>query len=315
MDGDQSGPAPGYAGAMTGPGGAAAIRVAACQLSLAVGEVTANRAAARDAVHAAADAGAAVVVLPELTPSGYVFESPAEARSLAEPADGPTVTEWQRLAAGRGLTIVGGFCEAGPGGDLLNSAVIVDGSGTRAVYRKAHLWDAEQEVFAPGRAAPPVVGTPWGRLAVMVCYDLEFPEWVRAAALAGADLLAAPTNWPAEPVPPGERPVMVVNVQAAAAVNRIFIAAADRCGTERGVAWVGGSVIAGPDGYPLAGPVAADQPRILTADCDLSRARDKANSPRNNVHADRRTELYGPALSGSVLSSPQPGEVTSAAPA
>jgi predicted amidohydrolase len=65
---------------MTGPGGAAAIRVAACQLSLAVGEVTANRAAARDAVHAAADAGAAVVVLPELTPSGYVFESAAEAR-------------------------------------------------------------------------------------------------------------------------------------------------------------------------------------------------------------------------------------------
>ena len=315
MDGDHGGPAPGYADAMTGPGGAAAIRVAACQLSLAVGEVTANRAAARDAVHAAADAGAAVVVLPELTPSGYVFESPAEARSLAEPADGPTVTEWQRLAAGRALTIVGGFCEAGPGGELLNSAVIVDGSGTRAVYRKAHLWDAEQEVFAPGRAAPPVVGTPWGRLAVMVCYDLEFPEWVRAAALAGADLLAAPTNWPAEPVPPGERPVMVVNVQAAAAVNRIFIAAADRCGTERGVAWVGGSVIAGPEGYPLAGPVAADQPRILTADCYLSRARDKANSPRNNVHADRRTELYGPVLAGSVLSGPQPGEVTSAAPA
>ena len=54
----------GHAGAMTGPGGAAAIRVAACQLSLAVGEVTANRAAAASAVHAAADAGAAVVVLP-----------------------------------------------------------------------------------------------------------------------------------------------------------------------------------------------------------------------------------------------------------
>jgi cation transport ATPase len=95
----------------------------------------------------------------------------------------------------------------------------------------------------------------------------------------------------------------------------MFIAAADRCGTERGVAWVGGSVIAGPDGYPLAGPVAADQARILIAGCDLSLARDKANSPRNNVHADRRTELYGPVLSSPVLSSPQPGEVTSAAPA
>ena len=87
--------------------------------------------------------------------------------------------------------------------------------------------------------------------------------------------------------------MVVLNVQAAASVNRMFIAAADRCGTERGVAWTGGAVIAGPDGYPLAGPACADEPAVLLADCDLRLARSKANGPRNDVHADRRPARYG----------------------
>jgi len=268
------------------------VRVAACQLSLRVGETAGNRAAARDAIDAAAGRGAQVVVLPELVSSGYVFADAAEARSLAEPADGPTVSEWQRLAARHDLVIVGGFAELGDSGQVLNSAAIVDGSGTRAIYRKVHLWHAEPDVFTPGDGDPPVVDTAYGRIGVMVCYDAEFPEWVRKPALAGADLLALSTNWPAEPTPDGERPMVVLNVQAAASANRIFIAAADRCGTERGVPWVGGTTIAGVDGYPLAGPVCADEPAVLVADCDLRLARSKANGPRNNVHADRRPALY-----------------------
>jgi 5-aminopentanamidase len=81
-------------------------------------------------------------------------------------------------------------------------------------------------------------------------------------------------------------------VQANASVNRMFIAAADRCGTERGTEWIGGSVIVSVDGYPLAGPVCADRPEVLTADCDLSDACDKALSPGNDVFADRRPDLY-----------------------
>jgi predicted amidohydrolase len=59
------------------------------------------------------------------------------------------------------------------------------------------------------------------------------------------------------------------------------------------VTWTGGSVIAAPDGYPLAGPACADEPALLLADCDLQLARSKANSPRNDVHADRRPAIYG----------------------
>jgi 5-aminopentanamidase len=269
------------------------VRVAACQVSLHVGEVAQNRHTALAAIWAAAAAGASVVILPELAQSGYVFDSPAEARAAAEPADGPTVTGWAAAAADRGLVIIGGFAELGADGLLYNSAVLIDPGGPRAVYRKAHLWDAESDFFAPGTQPPPVVDTAFGKIGMMICYDAEFPEWVRHPALAGADLLAVPTNWPAEPVPPGERPNVVVNVQGAAFANRMFVAAACRVGAERGVSWFGGSLIAGPDGYPLAGPAGAQEPELVVADCDLARARDKATSARNDPHRDRRPALYG----------------------
>jgi 5-aminopentanamidase len=272
--------------------------IAVAQLAPVIGELDANRRAAAAVVAEAAAAGARLIVLPELCDSGYVFESAAEARGLAAGAgDSPTLRQWQELAAAHRLAIVGGFCERAGDGQLYNSAALVDESGVRAVYRKAHLWDREKLVFTPGNEPSPVVGLPFGRVAMAVCYDLEFPEWARLPALDGADLIAAPVNWPAAPRPAAERPAEVVKAQADAATGGVFVAIADRCGTERGVDWIGGTVIIGPDGYPVAGPVLADRPAVLTADCDLARARDKRVSDHNDLLADRRPELYWPVTS------------------
>jgi 5-aminopentanamidase len=272
--------------------------IAACQLRLAVGQVVRNRARARRAIEQAAAGGAELIVLPELTPSGYVFRDAVEASSFAETPDGPTVREWRALSRRLGVVIIGGFCEHGPSDTLFNSAAIVERGQLLATYRKAHLWDEETLIFTAGDQPPPVVDTSVGRVGTMICYDLEFPEWTRLAALAGADLLAAPTNWPLAPRPGGERPMEVIRVQAAASVNRMFIVAADRCGEERSVAWVGGSVIVDPDGFPLAGPVAVDEERNLYADVDLGQARDKKISKHNDVLADRRPDLYHAANRG-----------------
>lgn len=267
--------------------------IAVAQFAPVIGDPGVNRRAAADAVAEAAVAGAALVVLPELCDSGYVFRDAMEARGLATPADdSPTLRQWQELAAAHATVIVGGFCELGGDGALYNSAALVDASGTRAVYRKVHLWDREKLVFTVGSTTPPVVNLPFGRVAMAICYDLEFPEWVRLPALDGADLLAVPVNWPTAPRLPGERPAEVVKAQADAATNGVFVAVADRCGTERGVEWIGGTVIVGPDGYPVAGPVFADRPAVLIADCDLARARDKRISDHNDLLADRRPALY-----------------------
>jgi predicted amidohydrolase/dienelactone hydrolase len=274
--------------------------IAVAQLAIAIGEPDANRKAGAAAVAEAAAAGARLVVLPELCDSGYVFgndadRASAEATALASPADDSvTLRQWHALAAEHELVIVGGFCERSADGRLFNSAALVDTSGTRAVYRKTHLWDKEKLVFTPGDAPPPVIDTAIGRVGVMICYDLEFPEWVRLAALNGADLLAAPVNWPAATRPAGERPAEVIKAQAAAATNGIFVAVADRCQDERGVSWISGSLIVGPDGFPLAGPVLQDRPAVLTAACELPKARDKSLDGDNDLLADRRPALYTP---------------------
>jgi 5-aminopentanamidase len=270
-----------------------AIVVSCCQVAPALGDPAANRELAADAISGAAAQGASVVVLPELVSSGYVFDSRADAKASAEAADGETITLWARLAADHGVVIVGGFCETTAAGELFNSAALVDPGGLRGVYRKAHLWDKERLLFTPGSTAPPVIPTLFGRIAVMICYDLEFPEWVRLPALDGAQLLCAPVNWPAFPRPDGERPAEIVRVQSGAAVNRMFIAACDRTGEERGVEWVGGSVIVDADGWPLACAAPAAGPTIISAECRLDDALDKAISPISNVHTDRRPELYG----------------------
>ena len=268
------------------------IVVACCQLSLVVGDADGNRAKVRSAISDAARAGARVVVLPELANTGYMFADIDELRAAAEPLNGPTVTEWANLAAQHGLIIVGGFAELGDGGLVYNSAVLVDASGVRTRYRKAHLWNREKDnLFTPGSDLPPVVNTAVGRIGVMICYDLEFPEWVRTVALDGAELLCAPVNWPLYPAPNGERPTEIVKIQAGATANRMFIAAAARVGHERGQAWLGGSVIVDADGFPLT-EIQLDTETIVLATINLADARDKAISERNNVQTDRRPELY-----------------------
>jgi predicted amidohydrolase len=239
--------------------------VACCQLTPVLGDPAANRELTADAITDAAGRGAGVVVLPELVSSGYVFRSRPEAQASAETADGPTLALWSRLAARHEIVIVGGFCEIADG-VLFNSAALVDPGGLRWVYRKAHLWDAEPRWFTPGSAPPPVIPTRFGRIAVMICYDLEFPEWVRLPALDGAQLLCAPVNWPAFPRPDGERPAEIVRVQADAAVNRMFVAACDRTGAERGVDWVAGSVIVDADGWLLAEATMTAGPITITAE-------------------------------------------------
>jgi predicted amidohydrolase len=154
------------------------------------------------------------------------------------------------------------------------------------------LWDQEKRIFTPGQVPPPVIQTLLGRIGMVICYDLEFPEWVRLVALQGAQLLCVPTNWPDGGRPAGERPSEVVRVQANAAFNRLFIAASSRCGTERGVPWVGGSVIVDCNGYPVSGPLGPVAPGAVWASLQLSDADNKWISANNHVLNDRRPGLY-----------------------
>jgi predicted amidohydrolase len=265
-------------------------RIAVQQLAPTIGDLDFNAALSLAAIREAAEVGADVVVLPELITSGYLFDSAEEAAAAAIATDHDILRAWAEEAARAGLVVIGGFCERGEDGNTYNSAALLDGGGLRAVYRKLHLWDGEKRLFAPGAEPPPVLDTRVGKVAVVICYDLEFPELTRGVALAGAQLLAVPTNWPLVGRPEGERPPEAVIAMATARVNRMAVACADRLGTERGLVWTGGSSIVGVDGWVAAETRAAG---MIVADLDLDAARDKQLTELAHAFGDRRPELYG----------------------
>ena len=171
-----------------------------------------------------------------------------------------------------------------------NSAAIVDERGVLVVYRKTHLWDREQLIFAAGTEPPPVVETAAGAIGVAICYDAFFPEVMRSLALGGAELIAVPMNSPLSGRRLEPLAIEIVLASAAAHVNRVFVAQADRAGRERGIDWAQASVIADPDGALLTDPRSGAD--LLLAGCELAAARDKSLGERNDVLADRRPELY-----------------------
>ena len=269
------------------PGTDAKVTVACLQLAPQVGELARNVAMASEAIAAARRSGADVIVLPELVTSGYCFDSTDEARSVAIRRDDPVFQRWVGQAGG--AVVVAGFAELGDDDRLYNSAALIDAAGVRAVYRKTHLWDTEQLFFTAGSDPAPVVPTAFGRIAMLVCYDMEFPEMTRSVALRGADLLVVPTNWPFAEKPAGMPAGEVVIAMAAAMANRMPIACCDRGGIERGQRWHEATTILGGDGWPLA---TAGADGVAMAEVDLAATRDKHLSTRNDALGDRRPDVY-----------------------
>lgn len=266
-------------------------RVAVCQYAIDIDDPQGTLDNLRASVAEAAESNPDVIVFPELCTSGYVFRDIAEAQSRAEPVDGPTVQLFRELSVKHHAIVVGGFCERSDGDRPFNSAAVIENGEVLVVYRKTHLWDTEKLIFAAGDDPAPVVGTSVGKIAVMICYDAEFPEMVGSVARRGAQLVIAPSNWPSKSIPPGERSSEVVKAQAFAAVNHVFTLVCDRVGPERDVDWIGASVVCDVEGYPIVGP-AERKPVVLVADLDLDRALAKTVSASNDAFGDRRTGLY-----------------------
>lgn len=263
-------------------------RIACVQLAPVLGDLPGNLAMSTAAVAEAVSAGAQIVVLPELVTSGYMFSDPEEARPAALRAGDAAFDRWATVA-GEAL-VVGGFCELGDDGNLYNTAVVIDGGAVVGYYRKTHLWDREKLLFTPGDRMPAVLATRHGAVAVMVCYDLEFPEVTRAVAVQGAELIVAPVNWPRSARPEGERIGEVITAMSAARTNRVAIAVCDRTGEERGQSWAEGTVIINADGWAVS--ELGSGVGMAVADVDLTDSHNKLLGDYVDVLGDRRLDLY-----------------------
>ena len=276
----------------------APVRIACVQMEPVVGEKDRNVERTLEFIETAAGQGAKLIVLPELCNSGYVFDTREEAFALAEEIpSGPTSLAWAEAAARLGVWIVAGISERA-GEALYNSAVLIGPEGHVGTFRKVHLWNAENLFFEPGDLGFPVFRTPLGRIGMAICYDSWFPETYRLCALQGADIVCVPTNWVPIPGQDESREAMAnILCMAAAHSNSIFVAAADRVGTERGQPFLGESLIVSYTGWPIGGPASRTGEEIIFADANLADARRKRNwNEYNQVLRDRRTDVYGEML-------------------
>ncbi|TFD67721.1 nitrilase-related carbon-nitrogen hydrolase [Cryobacterium ruanii] len=260
-------------------------RVRCHELAPIAGDFLANVAIIEAAILDAQHSGVQLLVLPELATSGYYLTAD-EARACAISADAALFNRWARMLSPDAVIVVG-FVET-DGTALYNSVAVLTEAGPLAVYRKTHLWDSEVDLFLAGTDPAPVVDTPLGKLGILICYDLEFPEMPRNLALRGAEIIAVPTNWPLVPRPNGEHPPEVVQAMAAARASSVAIICCDRSGVERGNEWTQGTAIVGPDGWRRG---LKDENGVLESSVTIG-ARRTQIGPRNNVMTDRRPELY-----------------------
>ena len=274
------------------------MTIACVQMEPIVGRKDDNLRRTVEMIEEAAGNGARLVVLPELCNSGYVFETREEAFSLSEAVPGgPTSEAWMEVASRHDLHIVAGINER-DGDALYNSSVVIGPHGHVGTFRKVHLWNEENLFFEPGNLGFPVFKTPIGRIGTFICYDGWFPESYRLCALQGADIVCIPTNWVPIPGQDKDREAMAnILVMAGAHSNSVFIAAADRVGTERGQPFEGQSVIVSYTGWPIAGPASTDKEEIIYAEANLADARRKRNwNEYNQVLRDRRGDVYDEML-------------------
>ena len=258
------------------------MKIAICQTAGIPGQIGKNLDLMKQSATAAAEGGAELLIFPEMYLSGYNIGKVLN--RLAEPPDGPASQLAAIIARETGIALLYGYPEKSPDG-IFNSALLINSRGElQANCRKTHLYGkAEKQQFLLGDG---LVNTELNgiNVGILICYDVEFPEAVRSLTLAGADLIAVPTAL----MKPFCRIIDIV-IEARAYENQVYVAYANRCGSEGEMQYCGRSTVAGPDGGITA--QAGTGAEILYAEIDRTTISEERKD--NPVLADRRPELYG----------------------
>jgi len=257
------------------------MKVAALQMQPA-GSAAANIAAIARAAKAASQFGAELLVTPEMGVTGYAIWP--DIAALAEPADGNIVNAIKQVSKAEDICIVAGFPERA-GATVYNSAVLVQPDGASTIYRKCHLFGPQEKAaFTPAKSLSEIVTIGGMKAGMVICYDVEFPEFVRSLVLAGAELILAPTALPRNA---SARLVSETVIPSRAFENHVFVVYAGLCGQENGTLYQGGSAIAAPDGAFLARAGATET--LLIADLNPLH---HATLELDPYLQDRRPALY-----------------------
>lgn len=245
--------------------------------------------------------GAKIVCLQELFRTLYFCQTEEYGPfGLSETVPGPTTGVLQAIAAEHEIVIVASLFERRARGLYHNTAAVIDADGSfLGKYRKMHIPDDpgfyEKFYFTPGDLGYRVFKTRYATIGVLICWDQWFPEAARLTALKGAEILFYPTaiGWASSEASTGVRQSQLqawkTMQQSHAIANGVYVAAANRVGTEGNLGFWGNSFISDPSGQVTASADESSE-QILLEDCDLAKiAFYRSHWP---FLRDRRIETY-----------------------
>lgn len=255
------------------------VKSAAIQFNINLGSIEPNLEYVRKELETAAAAGVKLAVLPEMWATGFAYSKLAELSSRT----GSVLAKLAEISLQHGMVIVGSLPEPHES-KVYNTAYVIDCGEIIGKYRKIHLFSLMQEdrYFDAGNSWL-LADTTVGKLGVLICYDLRFPELARRLAVEGADIFVVPGEWP-KPRQEHWRALLL----ARAIENQAFVIAANSCGITGKLDFFGMSMIIDPKGELLA--EGGYEAETLIATLDFGRM----DSWRNQIPCfnDRKPECY-----------------------
>jgi predicted amidohydrolase len=235
------------------------VKIAAVQMHAEPNQGETNTKRAMSMIRQAAEQGAQLIALPELWISGY-YLSREEFDHFGEKPDGKTVPLFQSLAKELNVLLVVPFVEEENGNLYISSALIEKNGELIHTYRKSFLWGREKDIFSHGERKYDVIPTTIGKIGLLICADIEFPETSRILALQGVELIICSSVWS---IPAESR--WDIQLPARALDNTVFVLGVNTtdegsCGKSKFVAPNGNVLIESP----------SDAEHILIADMDTS---------------------------------------------
>jgi predicted amidohydrolase len=241
--------------------------------------------------------GCDLVILPELWPSGFSWDTLGDdARSAAQALGGPRVDALAGAARSAGVWLAAGSVPEATESALYNTALLFTRQGDlHAAHRKAHLYAplGEDLVFTPGSSLTTIETDDFGVLGMSVCFDGDFPEVARTMRRAGARTVVH---------------VCAYEIEAASWWDRLYPAHAlengqwwfmsNQCGTNPSGTLLGGSQIIAPSGEVVVQasradrPGTAPQPELLVFEVPLVEAIERADQESPVLWTLRRTDIY-----------------------
>lgn len=253
-----------------------------------------NLARALSSMERASEAGADLVVFPELALDSFFpqYEVCGWADSVAESIPGPTSDRIAAQADSLSLVTVFNLYERSGDGRTFDSSPVFDSDGSLlGVTRMVHITDYEgfheKAWYHPGDTGAPVYDTAVGRIGVAICYDRHYPEYMRALGAAGAELVCIPQAGTAGEWPEG---MFEAEIRATAFQNGYFAALCNRTGLDGDLVFAGESFVSDPEGNVVARGASKAEDLVL---CDIDLSACATSTARRLFWRDRRPGLYG----------------------